>query len=158
MDMKISHRDIIEEFILVNDNNSLLNKNDWMAFKDKTNELDLILEQYGSYMKSRNEEEIIKSSDKIESILDFIFKALNKFKEIYYLDNVDFYIPKSNSIILSIPFFNDFILNTITKKLLNSILEYEISNITIVTISNAQVLFLEDLEVQILPSYEWALS
>ncbi len=82
----------------------------------------------------------------------------NKFKEIYYLDNVDFYIPKSNSIILSIPFFNDFILNTITKKLLNSILEYEISNITIVTISNAQVLFLEDLEVQILPFYEWALS
>ncbi len=82
----------------------------------------------------------------------------NKFKEIYYLDNVDFYIPKSNSIILSIPFFNDFILNTITKKLLNAILEYEISNITIVTISNTQVLFLEDLEVQILPFYEWALS
>ncbi|NQY94983.1 MAG: ATP-binding protein, partial [Campylobacteraceae bacterium] len=82
----------------------------------------------------------------------------NKFKKIYYLDNIDFYIPKNNSIILSIPFFNDLILNTITKKVLNAILEYNISEITIVTISNTQVLFLEDLEVQILPFYEWALS
>jgi len=82
----------------------------------------------------------------------------NKFKKIYYLDNIDFFIPENNSIILSIPFFNDLILNTITKKLLNAILENDISNISIVTISNTQVLFLENVEVQILPFYEWALG
>ena len=82
----------------------------------------------------------------------------NKFDEIYYLDSVDFYIPKNKSIVLSIPFFNDMLLNTLTKKLLNIVLEYNISSITIITISNSKVLYLDNLEVQILPFYEWALG
>jgi len=81
-----------------------------------------------------------------------------KYKDIFYLDNVDFYIASENLFVLSIPFFNDFILNSITKKLLMSIAEYNIQDIVIVTISNSKTIFLEDLEVQILPFYEWALS
>jgi len=90
---------------------------------------------------------------------NMVFLELNnKYDHIYYLDNIDFYIPQSESIILSIPFFNDLILNSITKKLLNITIEHKISAITIVTISNTKTFFLEDLEVQILPFYEWALG
>lgn len=90
---------------------------------------------------------------------NMVFLELNnKFEEIYYLDNIDFYIPNNGSIILSIPFFNDLILNSITKKLLNVIVEHDIESITIVTISNTKTFFLQDLEVQIIPFYEWALG
>jgi len=90
---------------------------------------------------------------------NMVFLELNsKYKKIYYLDYVDFYIPQDNYIVLSIPFFNDLILNSITKKLLNIISEYNISDITIVTISNSKVMYLENLEVNILPFYEWSLS
>ena len=90
---------------------------------------------------------------------NMVFLELNsRFEDIYYLDNIDFFIPRSGSLILSIPFFNDLILNAITKKLINAILEHDISEITIVTISNTKTFFLEDLEVQIVPFYEWALG
>ena len=90
---------------------------------------------------------------------NMVFLELNnKFKEIYYLDNVDFYIPRKNYIVLSIPFFNDLLLNAITKKLLNLVLEYKISEISIVTIGNTKNFFLENTEVQVVPFYEWALG
>ena len=90
---------------------------------------------------------------------NMVFLELNnKFNEIFYLDNIDFYIPTNSSIILSIPFFNDLLLNSITKKLLNAVTEHDILDITIVTISNSKSIFLENVEVQILPFYEWALG
>lgn len=90
---------------------------------------------------------------------NMVFLELNnKFNEIYYLDNIDFYLPSQNTIILSIPFFNDFLLNAITKKLLTAISQFDISNVTIVTIGNSKSFYLEDIEVQVLPFYEWALG
>lgn len=90
---------------------------------------------------------------------NMVFLELNhKFEEIYYLDNVDFYIPSKKSIVLSIPFFNDLLLNSITKKLLNVILEYKIKEITIVTIGNAKSFYLDNTEVQVVPFYEWAVG
>ena len=90
---------------------------------------------------------------------NMVFLELNnKYDDIFYLDTVDFYIPENGLLVLSIPFFNDLILNSITKKLLNVVTEQTILSITIVTISNAKTFFLEELEVQILPFYEWAIS
>ncbi len=86
-----------------------------------------------------------------------IFLELNKlYEEIYYLDNIDFYIEEDNSVILSIPFFNDF--SVLSAKILPIIEKYNISNITIVTISTNKTTFIDDIECEILPFYEWALT
>ena len=82
----------------------------------------------------------------------------NRFNEIYYLDNIDFYIPNKRYLILCIPFLNDNILNKITKKILNIIIEYDIKNVSIITISNSKILYLQNREIEIIPFYEWSLS
>ena len=73
-----------------------------------------------------------------------------------YLDNIDFYIKKSNTIILCLPFFNNLLINSIAKKVFNSIDDLNIKKIFIITIGNSDSFFYDNLEIQVLPFYEWA--
>ena len=80
----------------------------------------------------------------------------NSYRNIYYLDNVDFYIEDSNSIVLAIPFFLNHA--NFSGKILPIIEKYNIKNITIVTVSTNNIIFIDDIECEVLPFYEWALA
>jgi len=83
-------------------------------------------------------------------------ELINRYKDIYYLDYVDFYIKDNNSIILALPFFIDHI--TLSTKLMPIIEKYQIENITIVTVGINNTIFINDIECEVLPFYEWALG
>lgn len=85
-------------------------------------------------------------------------ELIRHYEEIYYLDGIDFYIPKANAFYLAIAFFNPFLISSLSQKLLPKVQEYGIKRVTIITVANEQSFFLEDLEVEVLPFYEWALG
>ena len=88
---------------------------------------------------------------------NMIFLELSKlYKDIYYLDNIDFYIKDTNSIVLSIPFFINQI--NASAKLLPIIEQYNIQDITIVTVSISNTVYIGDIECEVLPFYEWAVG
>lgn len=92
-------------------------------------------------------------------LTNIIFQELNnKFDEIYYLDYIDFYIPKKNLAIVSIPFFNSMIMASQLKKIKKIALTYGIKEINIVTVSNNETIKSQDIAINVLPFYEWALS
>lgn len=85
-------------------------------------------------------------------------ELLNKYEEIFYLDYIDFYIPKEKLAIISIPFFNSKLMQAQLRKIKKVILEQEINELFIITVSNNEHFFINDIEVNVLPFYEWALS
>ena len=90
---------------------------------------------------------------------NMIFLELyHKKYDLFYLENIDFYIPKLDTIILSIPFFNDFLWEKLAKNILLIIQEYNIKNIYILTVSNTQIIYLEEIEVNIIPFVDWVLG
>jgi len=89
---------------------------------------------------------------------NMIFLELLKQKEIYYLDNVDFYIKSKNLFIISIPFFNSNLNTNLLKKIIKLATEYKVEKIEIVTISNRDNIIKNDIKIDILPFYEWALT
>jgi hypothetical protein len=90
---------------------------------------------------------------------NMVFLELNnKYKEIYYLESIDFYIKSKKMIIFSIPFFNDMLIATIKKRVALHIKECEIKEVFIITIGNTQTFFIDTIKVEIRPFYEWALS
>jgi hypothetical protein len=82
----------------------------------------------------------------------------SNFEKIYYLDNIDFFIPSENYVILSIPFFNPLLKKGIEKKLNKVLKENEIKKIDIVTVGYSENFFINDIEVEVLPFFEWAVS
>lgn len=84
-------------------------------------------------------------------------ELLNENLEIFYLDYIDFYIPNKNSAIVTIPFFNSMLMQNQLKRIKKNAIEYKIKELNIVTVSNDEHFFLDDLEVNVLPFYEWAL-
>lgn len=90
---------------------------------------------------------------------NMVFLELNnKYKEIYYLESIDFYIKSKKMIIFSIPFFNDMLIATIKKRVSLQIKECEIKEVFIITIGNTQTFFIDTIKVEVRPFYEWALS
>ena len=90
---------------------------------------------------------------------NMIFLELySKFDDIYYMDGVDFYLPNINTIIISMPFFNNMLFSNISNKILKSIDGLYIENITIVTISNYDTMHLNEIACDIIPFYEWAFT
>lgn len=86
-----------------------------------------------------------------------IFLELHKlYTDIYYIDNVDFYIEQNNSIVISVLFLNDHA--KLSEKILPTIEQYNITDITIVTISTEKTIFIDDIECEVLPFYDWALG
>ena len=87
------------------------------------------------------------------------YLELNKrYEELYYLDNIDFYLSKENEIVLAIPFFNNLISANIISKILPNIENYDIKEITIVTVSIEETIFIGEIEAQIVPFSSWAVS
>ena len=92
-------------------------------------------------------------------LTNIIFQELkNKFEDIYYLDYIDFYIPKRKIAIVSIPFFNSVLMQNQLKKTKKVAIENGIEEINIITVSNSEVINEKDIKITILPFYEWALS
>jgi uncharacterized protein len=90
---------------------------------------------------------------------NMVFLELHyKNEDIYYLENIDFYLSQNAHVVLAIPFFNTLVSSTIISKLLPHIQEHCIKRITIVTISTEQTLFIEEIEASVVPFYNWALS
>ena len=71
IDTNVKHRINIENFLKENPNNKLNNM---------VKKLDLLLEDYGKSMKEKNELNIIKSSNNVESLLDEILEFINEMK------------------------------------------------------------------------------
>jgi len=88
---------------------------------------------------------------------NMIFLELfTRYKNIYYLDNIDFYLPQNNTCILSIPFFNPFLIKNLQKKLSPLIKKYDLKEIFIISIGNTEYFTCESIDIQVLPFYEWA--
>jgi len=85
-------------------------------------------------------------------------ELINKYADIYYLDYIDFYIPSKKIAIVSIPFFNSFMMKSQLKKIYKEIDELKIKELYIITVSNNEQLKYNNLEINVLPFYEWALS
>lgn len=92
-------------------------------------------------------------------LTNIIFLELvNRYKKIYYLDYIDFYIPEDNLAIVSIPFFNSFMMQSQLKKIKKQLEEYKIKELNVITVSNNDHFFYDNFEINVLPFYEWALS
>lgn len=80
-----------------------------------------------------------------------------KHQEIFYLDYIDFFIPKIYLGIICIPFYNHILMNKNLKKIIKNATENNIKELYIITISNNQLILEYDIPITILPFYEWAL-
>lgn len=85
-------------------------------------------------------------------------EAFKEYKELFYLDNIDFYIKNESLAIVCIPFFNSFLSANILKKIVKTALEFEIKRIEIITISNSEKIKNQNIEIEAIPFYQWALS
>ncbi len=96
----------------------------------------------------------------INIFTNMVFLELhNRYKEIFYLDNIDFYIPQTKTIILCTPFFNKLIFSNLSAKILKSIYNIDIEQIIFITINNNdENIFIDNINCEIIPFYEWALS
>ncbi len=81
-----------------------------------------------------------------------------KHKNIYYLDNIDFYIPEDKLIILTIPFFNNFEVINISIKLSPYIKKYNVEKIYIVTVSNEKNINISNIDAKVIKFYDWVLG
>ena len=92
-------------------------------------------------------------------LTNLVFQELTKKNtDIYYLDYVDFYLPKEKLALIVIPFFNSMLMQGQLKKIKKVLNEYNIEELFVVTVSNDEHFFIEKLEINVLPFYEWALS
>ena len=85
-------------------------------------------------------------------------ELVDKYKELYYLDYIDFYIKEKDIAIVAIPFFNTFLMQGTLKKIYKIMDEHKIKELNIITISNSEIINHKTLEINVLPFYEWALS
>ena len=85
-------------------------------------------------------------------------ELINKCEDIYYLDYIDFFIPSKKTAIVSIPFFNSFMMQSQLKRIYKIIDEYNIKELFIITVSNNEQFFHKNIEINVLPFYEWSLS
>jgi len=97
-----------------------------------------------------------KFKNEFENMVFLELLKLNE--EIYYLDNADFFLEISNKIILASPFFSELILEQNKEKILKSIKESSCKNLEIVTIANTNNLSFDDININVIPFYEWSLS
>jgi len=82
----------------------------------------------------------------------------SRYKEVYYYDKVDFYIPSTKSIVLVVPFYINMQLSSISAKVLSIKDNLDFEYIQIITISNQDSIFIDDKSCEVIPFYEWALS
>jgi GTPase SAR1 family protein len=102
---------------------------------------------------------VSKSKNFITALNNAIFLEIQKrYCEIYFLDGIDFYIPSKNYIVLSVAFFGNFQVPTISGVILNILKDYNIERVDIVTVSSGYEFFIDDIKCSVMPFYEWALQ
>ncbi len=99
-----------------------------------------------------------KKKFKNELTNTIFLELINKYKDIFYLDYIDFYIPSQNLAIVSIPFFNSTLMQNQLKKIKKQLEEFNIKELNIVTVSNSENLIYKNHEIYVIPFYEWALG
>jgi hypothetical protein len=82
----------------------------------------------------------------------------SRYKDVYFYDKIDFYIPELKTIVLVIPFYTNMQLSSITTKVLSIQDKLNFENIQIVTISNQDSIHIDNILCEVFPFYEWALS
>lgn len=85
-------------------------------------------------------------------------EMLKRDKDIFYAENIDFYIPLENSAVLSIPFLPPQMIKTKLLKMKNLINSLSIKHVQIVTLGNEDSFENEGVLYEILPFWEWALQ
>jgi hypothetical protein len=85
-------------------------------------------------------------------------EILKKEVDIFYTDYLNFFIPSQSSAIIAKAFFDIDVLENTVKKLEKHIKELEINSLYIVTTSDEHKIFIkQNLEVIVIPFWEWAL-
>ena len=82
-----------------------------------------------------------------------MFLELNE--EVYYLENINFYLPEKRKAILIYPFIAE---NTLLDKLKKLPRNIDIDTIEVVTISNEFEIKFKNFIVEVKPFWMWALS
>lgn len=85
-------------------------------------------------------------------------ELIGKYPEVFYLDSIDFFIPKENSGIVAIPFFSSFLMKNQLKKIYKSLKDNNIEKLLIITISNDEKFKYNDMQIEVMPFYEWAVT
>jgi len=73
--------------------------------------------------------------------------------EVYYLDNINFYLPEENRIILVYPFIDEEKLIQKLKKLPKKL---DVNKIEVITISNDYEVIYKDIKIEVKPFWVWA--
>ena len=90
---------------------------------------------------------------------NMVFLELHRrYEKIYYLDNIDFYLPNENTIVLAISFFNNLVSSSIVSKIIPMVEQYNIQNIDIVTVSSEENFYIGEIQTQVSPFYSWVLT
>jgi predicted AAA+ superfamily ATPase len=79
-------------------------------------------------------------------------------KDIFYLDNIDFYIPSENMFIVAIPFFNQLHSIKLISNTSKIVKEFHIQKYTIITLNSEFKFDIGNLKCEVLPFYKWALA
>lgn len=85
-------------------------------------------------------------------------ELLKENEEIFYLDNIDFYIKSQNLAIICIPFFNSSLNASLLKKIIKTANEFNIKNIEIITVSNNEKIIDNKIKIDVNPFYEWSVG
>jgi hypothetical protein len=104
--------------------------------------------------------DLVTYQKKFNSVFtNMIFLELQKkHRDIYYLDNIDFYVPDRSTIVLSIPFFNNLHIDNLKKSISAKIEKYGIKKIFIITISTEFNIKVNDVDTDVITFYNWVLS
>lgn len=78
--------------------------------------------------------------------------------KIFYYDKIDFFIPSKKEIIFSIPFGSEVAIQKKITEAIKYTKELDAKKITIVSVTNSFRYYEENIEVKVLPFYEWALG
>jgi len=81
IEINVTHRKEVYIFMDKLRDKDCVNNDDYILLEQKTKALDNLLINYGMYMKNRDEENILDSSNRVEMTIDEIFVILNSFKE-----------------------------------------------------------------------------
>lgn len=85
-------------------------------------------------------------------------ELVKQYKNIYYLEKIDFFLPDNSTAIFCIPFFNNMQIDNL-KKILNTKKEkYSIKKVFIITVSTEFEITIKDIEVDVITFYNWVLS
>ncbi len=99
---------------------------------------------------------ITYKKDFIKRFENMVFSELNE-EEIFYTDELHFYLPQKNQAILCIPFLPPEIIIRRFSKLIAKLKILHIKSLKVITLGNEGKTTKENIECEILPFWEWAL-